>query len=320
MVISRRAVLPLSISVLQSCARKHPKLIAVVPKATSHLFFVTIHKGVDQAAAEFGVDILWNGPSEETDYGRQIQIVDALVAQHVDAIAISATDERALAAPVQRAIDAGIPVTIFDSGVNVQNYVSFVATGNYEAGCTAARRLAGFLNGKGKIAIVAHKPGGTSTVLREQGFEQTLAKEFPSIHVAAKQFGMADRAKARAIAENILTANPDLNGMFASSEASSLGAIQALRSRNLSGKVKLITFDTSDTHVEALREGTIDLMLVQDTVRIGYEAVRTLAEKLAGKTPLKRLDLPVREIEKADLDNADIRKLLFPQGESPKKV
>ena len=153
-------------------------------------------------------------------------------------------------------------------------------------------------------------------MLREQGFEQTMAKEFPQITIAAKQFGMSDRAKARAIAENILTANPNLDGVFASSEASSLGAIQAIRTRNLSGKVKLITFDTSDTHVEALREGTIDLMLVQDTVRIGYEAVRTLAEKLAGKSPMQRLDLPVREIEKAELENPDIRKLLFPQGEN----
>ena len=320
MAISRRALLPFSLVLAQSCNKQGRKQIAVIPKATSHLFFVTIHKGVDQAAKEFAVDVLWNGPNEETDHGRQIQIVDAMVVQHVDAIAISATDERALAASVQRAINAGIPVTIFDSGVNVDNYVSFIATGNFEAGCTAARRLAALIqskgNGKGKVGMVAHKPGGSSTVLREQGFEQTMAKEFPSIIIAAKQFGMADRAKARAIAENILTANPDIDGLFASSEASSLGAIQAIRSRNLAGKVKLITFDTSDSHVEALREGLIDLMLVQDTVRIGYEAVKSLADKLAGKTPLKRLDLPVKEIDKNGMDAPEIRKLLFPQGEA----
>ena len=318
MAISRRAVLPLSLALAQSCNKQGRKQIAVIPKATSHLFFVTIHKGVDQAAKEFGVDVLWNGPNEETDHGRQIQIVDAMVVQHVDAIAISATDERALAASVQRAIDARIPVTIFDSGVNVENYVSFIATGNFEAGCTGARRLAALIKGKGKVGIVAHKPGGSSTVLREQGFEQTMAKEFPSIIIAAKQFGMADRAKARAIAENILTANPDIDGLFASSEASSLGAIQAIRSRNLTGKVKLVTFDTSDSHVEALRDGVIDLMLVQDTVRIGYEAVKSLADKLAGKTPVRQLDLPVKEIDKKGLEDPEIRKLLFPQGEAGK--
>ena len=123
------------------------KVIAVVPKATSHLFFVSIHAGVDAAAREFGVKTLWNGPNEETDHARQIQIVDAMVAQHVDGLAISATDERALAAPVERAIRAGIPVTVFDSGVNATGYVSFIATDNYGAGCTAARRLAGLIGG-----------------------------------------------------------------------------------------------------------------------------------------------------------------------------
>ncbi len=298
---------------LAGCQRSGKSIIGVIPKATSHMFFMSIHAGVDQAAKDFGVEVQWNGPNEETDHARQIAIVDAMVAQRVAAIAISATDERTLAIPVKRAIDAGIPVTVFDSGVNVEDYVTFVATDNYGAGVTAARRLAALIGGKGKVAMVAHKPGGTSTVLREQGFEATIAKEFPAVQIAAKQFGMADRAKARTAAENILTANPDLNGVFASSEASSLGAIQAIQSRGLTGKVKLITMDFSDAHVEALEAGVINLMLVQDPFKLGYEAVKSLTEKLAGKTPVKRMDLPVREIVKADLAKPEIRSLLQPE-------
>jgi ribose transport system substrate-binding protein len=158
-----------------------------------------------------------------------------------------------------------------------------------------------------------HKPGGTSTVLRERGFEDTLAKQFPGIRIAARQFGMSDRAKSRAVAENILTAHPDLAGIFASSEASSIGAIQAITSRGLSGKVKLVTFDTSEAHIEALQNGTIDVMLVQDAFRIGYEAVKSLADKLHGRTPARRLDLPAREVRKADLDKPDIQALLRPK-------
>lgn len=295
---------------LCACRDRAKKVIAVVPKATSHLFFVSIHKGVDQAAREFNVDVLWNGPREETEHGRQIEIVESMLAQHVDALAISATDEQALASTVQRVIDAHIPVAIFDSGVNVDQYVTFIATDNLGAGQTAARRLAALIGGKGKVAMVMHKPGGTSTMLRERGFEETMAKEFPEIAIAARQFGMSDLAKSRAVAENILTANPDLAGMFASSEASSLGAIQAIKTRGFSGKVKLITFDFSDAHIDALRDGTIDIMLVQDPFRIGYETVRALAEYLTGKTPGKRVDLPARAIVKADLEKPEIREML----------
>lgn len=301
-----------ALAALASCGRNGNRRIAVVPKATSHLFFVTVHSGVDRAAKEFNVDVVWNGPNDETDHSRQIQIVDAMVAQHVDAIAISATDERALAAPVERAIRAGIPVAVFDSGVNAEGYVTFVATGNREAGITAAHRLAALVGGTGKVAMVMQKPGGTSTVLREEGFESTLSADHRGVKIAARQYCMADIAKARAAAENILTAHPDLEGIFASSEAASLGAIQAIQARGLAGKVKLVTFDTSEQHVEALRSGIINLMLVQDAERIGYEAVKALVEALRGSKPAPRIDLPVREIVRADLDRPEILRLLLP--------
>lgn len=309
---ARRELL-LVFPLLAACRRSRRKLIGVVPKATSHLFFVAVHAGVKRAAADTGVDVQWNGPNEETDHNRQMQIVDAMVVQRVDALAISATDERALQAPVERAIRAGIPVSIFDSGVNVDNYVTFVATDNYGAGVMAARELARLCGGSGDVAMVMHKPGGTSTMLRERGFEETVAKELPGIRIAARQYGMADRAKARAAAENILTAHPRLAGVFASSEASSLGAIQAIATRGLSGKVRLITFDTSESHVEALQNGTTDIMLVQDSFRIGYEAVKSLADKLQGQTPAHRVDLPARVITKQDLAKPEVQSLIKPQ-------
>lgn len=297
---------------LVSCHREHRKTIAVVPKAISHLFFRSVHAGVRDAERDLGVEVLWNGPEEETEYSRQIEIVDSMVARHVDALAISATDQTALVAPVKRAMAAGIPVTIFDSGLDVDKYVTFVATDNRGAGHTAARKLGELLHGKGKVAMLMHKPGGKSTVDREIGFDETMAHEFPGIHVVARLFGMADRAKSRTAAENILTAHPDLDGMFASAEANSLGAVQALKARGLAGKIRLVTFDFSDTHVAALRDGTIDAMIVQDPYRMGYEAVRTLVDKLNGKTPPKRMDLQARVILKSDLDKPDVKALLFP--------
>ena len=316
MIARRRLLLAPAAFALSACNRERRKLIGVVPKATSHLFFVAIHAGVDRAAREFGVDVLWNGPTDETDHARQIEIVDAMVARRVDALAISATDERALVAPLERAMRAGIPITVFDSAVNIEGYVSFIATGNYAAGCTAARRLAALIGGKGTVGMVMQKPGGTSTGLREQAFADTVAKELPGVQIVARQYGMADPARSRAAAENILTAHSGLGGIFASSEAASIGSIQAIRSRGLSGKVKLVTFDSSETHIEALQDGTIDLMLVQDPVRIGYEAVKSLVLKLRGETPAHRLELPVREIVKADLAKPEVRELLSPRTSS----
>jgi ribose transport system substrate-binding protein len=311
--VTRRHVMSAAALAFTGCNRGLRRTLAVIPKADADLFFLTVHAGAEQAAHNLNVAISWNGPDQETDYSRQIQIVDAMIARRVDGIAISATDDRALVAPLERAIGAGIPVTVFDSAVNIQNYVSMVATDNYGAGCTAARLLAGLLPGGGKIGMVMQKPGGTSTELRERGFEDTVAREFPRLTIAAQRFGMGDRAKSMAVAENILTAHPDLAGIFASSEASSIGSIRAIRARNLSGRIKLITFDVSEIHVAALGDGTSSAMLVQDAFRIGYEAVKSLADKLSGRVPVRRLDIPARVVLKADLSKPEVQPLLHPQ-------
>ena len=117
-------------------------MLAIIPKANADLLFLTVHAGVEPAARKMNVGITWSGPDREIDYGRQIRIVDVMIARRVDGLAISATDDQALIGPLQRVSQAGIPVTIFDSALGIENYVSLVATDNYGGGCTAARLLA----------------------------------------------------------------------------------------------------------------------------------------------------------------------------------
>jgi ribose transport system substrate-binding protein len=309
--MKRRAALAALLSGIVAGCKRDRKQIAVIPKATSHLFWVSVQAGAFAAGQEFGVDVLWNGPALETDFSRQIQIVDSMTARRVDGIALAAAERKALVQSVDRAMAAGIPVTIFDSGLDSTNYMSFVATDNYAAGKLAASTLGRLLNGNGKAAVVLHVPGSFSTMERERGFEDGI-KEFPGINVVQRQYGMSDRAKALAAAENILTAHPDLDGIFASTEPSSRGAALALKARGLSDKVKLVAFDSSDTMIEDLKGGTIDAMVVQDPFRMGHEAVRSIVDKLNGATPPKRLDLEAIVVSRENLEQPDIRKVLFP--------
>lgn len=264
------------------------------------------------AGEEYGVNIEWNGAASETEYPRQIQIVDSFIARRVDGIALAATERKALVGALDRAALANIPVTVFDSGVDSENYMSFLATNNYEGGQLAGRTLGRLLNGNGKVGVVMHAPGSGSTMDRERGFEDAMKAEFPGIRVVAQQFGQSDRSKAMAAMENILTAHPDLDGVFASSEPSSMGAALALKSRGLNGRVKLVAFDSSDSMIEDLKGGVIDAMVVQDPFRMGHDAVKTLVDKLNGQAPPKKIDLSARVVTKADLDKEDVKQLLFP--------
>jgi ribose transport system substrate-binding protein len=300
--------------VLGASAYQHSskKLIGVVSKGQAHQFWQSIHAGAVSASREFNVDILWNGPSDETDITRQIQIVESMIARHVDGLAVAPAEQQALVRPVEAAVRAGIPVIVYDSGLNSDKFLSFVATNNYEAGEDAARKLAELMHGRGKIIELRHMPGSASSMDRERAFETVIAKQFPDMHIVGSQYGMSDRAKVLAAAENLLTAHPDVDGVFASAESSSVGAALALKARGLSGRVPLVAFDASPDLIQDLRDGTIDALVAQDPFKIGYEAVKALANDLSGQKPPKRIDLSAHVITRRDLGNPDIKALLFP--------
>lgn len=295
-----------------SCQRRDRKVIAVVPKGQAHIFWQSVHAGAQAAGREFGVEILWNAPATETEYSKQIEIVESFIARRVDGIVLAPTERVALVGVIDRARREGIPVTIFDSGADTENYVSFVATDNFAGGQMAAQRLGKLLNGAGKVAVIAVVPGSASTTERERGFQETIQKEFPGVKIAAMQYGMSDRARSLAVSEDILTAHPDLAGIFASNESSTVGAAQALKSRGLNGKVKLVGFDSSPSLVDDLRGGTIDSLVVQNPYKMGYEAVKSVVEHLNQKTPAKRIDSGANLILRDNMDTPEMQKLLNP--------
>lgn len=299
-------------ALLGGCSRKGKLVIGVVPKGQAHIFWQTVHAGAVAAGREAGAEIRWNGPSVETEFSRQVQIVESMINGRVDGIVLAPTDKVALVSVVERAVREKIPVTIFDSAIDTESYVSFVATNNYAAGQMAAHRVGAVLSGKGAVAMLMNMPGSASTLEREKGFEDALAKDFPGIRIVARQFGMSDRAKSLGVAEDLLTAHSDLNAIFASNEPGSVGAAQALKSRQLAGKVKLVGFDSSPTLVDDLKAGVIDSLVVQDPFNIGYTAVKTIVAKLRGETPAHKIDSPARVLAAADLDQPEVKQLLHP--------
>lgn len=304
--------IPLSLILiaLSSCNRDRKKVIAVIPKGNAHLFWQSVHAGAVAASREAGVEVIWNGPATETDYTGQLKVVDAMINRRVDAIALAPIDRKAMVGVVERAARENIPLIIFDSGIDTDQFVAQVATDNYHAGEMAAERMAKILHQKGKVAILAVIPGAASTTAREKGFEDTMKARYPGIQIVDKQYGMAEVATSLTKAENILTGHPDLDGIFASNESSSVGAAQALRDRK--GKVKLVGFDSSPTLIEDLKSGILDALVVQDPFRMGQAAVQLAVDKLAGKPVIKINNLAPKLIDLENLNTPEVQAQLNP--------
>ena len=304
-------VLALALSVLPGCSRPQPKkVVGVVPKGANHIFWQTVHAGAIKAAREYNLEVEWNAPTLEIDASRQIAIVDSMINRRVAGIALAPVDRKGLVNVVERAHAADIPVAIFDSDIDTDKRLIYVATNNREGGRIAARHLGELLSGKGTVAVIGFMPGSASTMEREEGFQDEL-KKFPNMQIVQLAFGMADRAKARAATENILTAHPDLAGLFADNESSSAGAVMALKARATT-KVRTVAFDANEQLIGDLHDRVIDALIVQDPFRMGYESVRAIGMKLNGETPPQHIDSGVTKVTRADLEKPDIVRLLHP--------
>jgi ribose transport system substrate-binding protein len=286
--------------------------VAVIPKGTTHEFWQTIKLGADTAGDDLNVEILWNGPESETGIQDQIDIVNGFAAQKVDGVALAATDKSALVKTVQDLEKSGIPVVTIDSGIDPDVSRSFIATDNVGAARLAAKEMGRLLNGTGKVAVLSFLKGAGTSDEREQGFMEGI-KEFPGIQVVATEYTDSDSAKARDKMETLLTAHPDLAGVFASNEPNVVGAAGVLKDRKVVGKVKLVGFDASKAEIEYLKDGTCQAVVVQDPFKMGYEGVKAIAQIARGQgAPEKRIDTGATVVTKANMDEPEVRKLLYP--------
>lgn len=290
--------------------------LAVIPKGTTHEFWKSVHAGAEQAAKEFGpAEILWKGSHLEDDRDGQISIVQDFITQRVDGICLAPLDSQALVPYVREAAQEKIPTVIFDSALDDESaIVSYVATDNYQGGVLAARRLVEAMEGKGNVILLRYNQGSDSTELREQGFLETLEKEFPEVVVlSSDQYSGTTPETSLDKAQQLLIRFRDqVNGVFSVCEPNTTGMYKALEQEGLAGKVKFVGFDPSPRLIEALRAGKLHGIIVQDPVKMGYEAVKTLIEHIQGKPVEKRISTGETVATPENLDDPEIRNLLHP--------
>jgi ribose transport system substrate-binding protein len=284
-------------------------VIAVIPKGTTHIFWQSVHAGANKAGQEFGYQIHWNGPERETDRERQIQIIEDFIVQKVDGIVLAPLDREALVPSVEKLASLKIPCAIIDSGINTDKYVCFAATDNYQGGVMAARRMGEVLQAKGKVVVVKYVPGSASTTERENGFIETIQKEFPNIQIVDAKYGQDTVETALQATEDLLTRHPDLQGLYACNASTSVGALQGLQSQKRT-EVKMVGFDAEKALLDGLRAGQIDALVVQNPFKMGYEGVKAVVSQIKGQPVAKRIDTGVEIMTRPSLEDPRIKDLL----------
>ena len=285
--------------------------IAVVPKGLSHQFWLTVKAGAEAAGEAFDASIVWQGPSKETEIDKQISIMEDLISSKVDAIVMAACDENALTRVIKKAMDAGIPVVTIDSGVKSDLPVSFVATDNIAGAKAAARELARIIGEQGEVGLIPFIPGAATSEMREQGFKEGI-QAFPKVKLVSTLYCQSDAAKGMNVTQDMMTANPNLKGIFAANEPGATGAAQAIKAAGKAGAIKLVAFDAAEEEIAALKDGSVQALVVQNPFQMGYRGVKAAIDHLNGKTVPKRIDTGVTVVTLANFDEPQVQEILYP--------
>jgi len=271
-----------------------------------------VRRGAERAAEESNVDLTWKGPARDNDRSEQKKLIQQFLSEGFDGILLAPTDNAVLVPEVRAAKDKGIPVLIFDSALDGkpgEDFVGFIATDNLAAGKLGGKHLMELVGEGGKTILFRHMEGQQSTSLREQGALDEMKAADAEVLVENRYTGK-DASEAQKTALNMIDSIREADGIFASNQTSSEGLLNALRNNNLTGKVKVVGFDSSPKLIQGLAKGEVDALVVQDPETMGYLSVKAMVDHLDGKKIEPVVSTACKLVTRENMNNAEIKPLI----------
>jgi ribose transport system substrate-binding protein len=288
------------------------RTIVMIPKATQASFWNAVRRGAEKAAEEANVELIWKGPAVDNDRAAQKQVAQQFINEGVDGILLAPTDSKALVPEAQAAMAADIPLLIFDSaleGEQGKDFIGFIATDNLAAGKLGGKHLMELVGEGGKTILFRHMEGQESTSNRERGALDEMKAANAEVLVENRYSG-SNMGEAQRTALNLIDTIREADGIFASNQTASEGMLVALQNNGLAGKIKFVGFDYSPILVEALEQGEMDALVVQDPVQMGYKSVLTMVDHLNGKEIKPVVSTACHLVTRENMNDPEVKPLL----------
>ncbi|MCZ8177886.1 substrate-binding domain-containing protein [Rhizobium sp. CRIBSB] len=291
--------------------------IPIIVKDTTSFYWQIVLAGARQAGKDLGVNVPELGAQSESDINGQISILENAVAGKPAAVVISPTEFKALGKPIDEAAKS-VPIIGIDSGADSKAFTSFLTTDNVQGGRIAADGLVAAIKAatgkeEGEVAIITSLPGVGSLDQRREGFLDQLKTKYPGIKVTVDKFADGQATTGLNIMTDLITANPNLVGVFASNLIMAQGVGQAIAENKLGDKIKVIGFDSDEKTVGFLKEGVLAGLVVQDPYRMGYDGVKTALAVSKGEKVETFVDTGANLVTQANMADPKIDALLNPK-------
>lgn len=256
-----------------SASQKHYSIDFITPGNTNP-YFITMDLGAEEEAQTLGdATVTWDS-APTTDLQAQVQVLNAAMVTPPDFLIIAPASSTAMNANLAQVKSDGVPIITVDRDVTDTSVrIGSIYTNNTAAGAKAADLLVPAMGGTGDVAYEGYTPGAASVDDRHQGFENEMLK-YPQITNDGSEYDPNDIGTAESNVAAEIQRDPNLRGIFASSEDPEDGAAAAIEAAGMVGKIKLVGFDSSSDVMTLLREGVITDLVVQKALIMGQLAVK----------------------------------------------
>jgi ribose transport system substrate-binding protein len=257
--------------------------IGLMVQDMSNPFFSAMDKGAKKAAAAIGASV--NTQDAQLDLANQNTQIDAFIQQGVNLIVVSAVDEAGLEPAIVRAKEAGIIVIAVDTPAKGADAV--VMTNAVQAGEKSCDYLFQQLGGKGEVLLVDGTP--IQTIIDRITGCKNVAKKYPDNKIVGQQASKNDRASGLAVTTDMLTAHPDVTGIFGMNDPSALGAVLAVEQADKARQIKVTGVDGSPEAVQELKRSGSPFIgtATQNPAEMVQQAVKIAQDMVTSKNPPK---------------------------------
>jgi len=276
--------------------------IALVTINQQVLFFNQVNDGAKQAADKAGAKlVIFNANNQAS---AQNSAIEDYIAQKVEGIVLLAIDVNGVKPAITDAKKAGIPVVAIDARIPDGDNAAFIGVDNKGAGEQIGKYFADYvkskMGGSAKVGIV----GALNSFIQNQrldGFKST-AQSVSGVKFLDTVDGQNIQDVALTAAENLMTANPDMNALYATGEPALVGAISAVTSQKRTDSVKVFGWDLTAQTIKGLDEGWIVAVVQQDPFQEGVAGVETILKLKKGEKVNPSIDIPVTIVTKENVD------------------
>ena len=277
----------LAFALAMSSAQSGEYRFAFAIKNLTNPFFINMANGVEQAAKEVGATVNIQATESDKDIEKQSQILQTFLTQDYDAIIVTPLSDVAIVPFIKECNDASVPVIVVDTRANAAELAklgakmdAFVTGDNRDAGVKEAEAIVEALGGKGEIAILESTAGSSAGKAVLEGVYSVLDKS--EIKVVASQTADNNRNMGYDVAQSILTANPEINGILACNDEMALGAINAMKHMGFEG-IKVVGINNAKDAQAAMRAGDMYASVDKRSDIQGATAVRRAVDIVEGR-------------------------------------